>query len=313
MHYNTVNFGNAIRKIRKKLKLTQKDVATITGINENTMRRLENGKVLPKQETLDLLSIAYKQDISQIFLSCRMDSFSVYTDLMIEIEKAFEASNPHQLKECLSNLIALTQSDMSPFYKKLLEQTVFLIKGAISMIEAVDYETCYQLFLSGLLLTIDDFNYTNYREHFYNKLELQLLMNIAVAENDRNNHSIALELLDFCVWYLEHNLDLKKGVLPTKIYLNASYMHYLNASFYDALNYANQGIAYNNSQRSQYGIGHLYARRGFAALKLGYDTSDYMDAFNKAAFYHDVLGQEALKELLTRTLKERKGIDLLNH
>lgn len=64
MHYNTVNFGNAIRKIRKKLKLTQKDVATITGINENTLRRLENGKVLPKQETLDLLRLP----INKIFL-----------------------------------------------------------------------------------------------------------------------------------------------------------------------------------------------------------------------------------------------------
>ena len=290
------------------MNLTQKEVCDLTGINENTMRRIENGKVLPKQETLDLLSSVYKLDVSQVFLACRMDNFGEYSLLMEEIEKAFEASNPWQLKECLNELSNLFNSDMNQFYKNILQQTIHIIEAGIASLEDRDYNLSYTHIIKGLKVTIDQFNYGNYKDHVYNKLELQLLMNLAVTENARNNVDIALQILDFCVSVVENETELKKSILPTKIYLNASYMNYLNNQYEKSLLLANKGIEFNVNARSQYAIGHLYARKGFAELKLNID--EYIVSFRKALFFHDVLEQHDLKELLVKILKEKEGIDI---
>ena len=43
-----ISFGKALRKIRKDLNLTQNDVSLLSGINSETIRRIENGKVVPR-------------------------------------------------------------------------------------------------------------------------------------------------------------------------------------------------------------------------------------------------------------------------
>lgn len=67
MFYQLEEFGKRLRSIRKALNLTQTDVRDYVGLNEDTLRKIENGTSMPKVETLDLLSIAYKQNIYNLF------------------------------------------------------------------------------------------------------------------------------------------------------------------------------------------------------------------------------------------------------
>lgn len=310
MYYNTDSFGNAIRSIRQNLKLTQKDVIEQTGINENTLRRLENGKVLPKQETLDLLSVVYKQDVSQVFLSCRMDDFGKYSELMEEIDQAFEASDTQWLSKCLEALLELSQTEMSPYYKRMLEQTICLINGAIPSINRSNFEVAQKYILKGLKISIPDFDYENFKDHLYNKIELHLLMGLGITENDLNNQALAQSILSHCVHILDTTPELRKGILPTKVYLNASYRFYVNGLYKESLDYANQGIDYNNKTLSQSSIGDLYFRKGMAELDLNLEASIYMSSFKKARFFLESLGREDLVNLMINILKDRYNITL---
>ncbi|ABY92652.1 hypothetical protein JCM16816_10870 [Thermoanaerobacter brockii subsp. lactiethylicus] len=53
-------FGEELKNIRKSLGLSQSDVTEQVFISRDTLRKFENGKVIPKQETLDLLSHLYE-------------------------------------------------------------------------------------------------------------------------------------------------------------------------------------------------------------------------------------------------------------
>lgn len=48
MYYNLKGFGEALKEIRHTLHLTQKDISLKVSINLETLRKIENGLVLPK-------------------------------------------------------------------------------------------------------------------------------------------------------------------------------------------------------------------------------------------------------------------------
>lgn len=72
MYYNLKGFGEALKEIRHTLHLTQKDISLKVSINLETLRKIENGLVLPKQETLDLLSSALNMDIAELLWTIMM-------------------------------------------------------------------------------------------------------------------------------------------------------------------------------------------------------------------------------------------------
>lgn len=74
-YYDLEAFGNELKDIRKSLRLTQKDVAKQTLISIDTLRRIENGKVMPKQETLDLMSVIFKRDLNELLLKYRLKDY----------------------------------------------------------------------------------------------------------------------------------------------------------------------------------------------------------------------------------------------
>ena len=61
------DFGEEIKNIRRSLKMTQRSVRERVGISENTLMKIEKGLVIPKYETLELLSLAFKLDLTAIF------------------------------------------------------------------------------------------------------------------------------------------------------------------------------------------------------------------------------------------------------
>jgi len=71
--FDLVNFGILLRNIRRKSGLSQLNVKTQTGINEDTLRKLENGSVIPKYETIETLSSIYKCDLLKLLQSFRVD------------------------------------------------------------------------------------------------------------------------------------------------------------------------------------------------------------------------------------------------
>ena len=69
MYYNLFLFG-------EKLSLTQKQVVDLALIDERTLRRMEQGKVIPKLETLEVLSVIYNTDLVSVIIESRISDYS---------------------------------------------------------------------------------------------------------------------------------------------------------------------------------------------------------------------------------------------
>lgn len=85
MYYDLKGFGSELRRIRKSLHLSQKQVRDAIGLNEDTLRKLENGSSMPRIETLDLLSITFKTDIFRIFSNYKINVDTYFEKRIIEI------------------------------------------------------------------------------------------------------------------------------------------------------------------------------------------------------------------------------------
>lgn len=85
MYYDLDGFGKAIRTLRKSIKLTQTDVRSFVGLNEDTLRKLENGTSMPKIETIDMLSVAYKTDVFKVFSRYKISFDNYFEDRVVKL------------------------------------------------------------------------------------------------------------------------------------------------------------------------------------------------------------------------------------
>lgn len=104
MYIGLISFGKELRDIRIKLGLTQNDVSGLTGINTETLRRIEGGRVMPKFETLSNLSSVYKVDLNKLFLKYRLEDFDYIYELKNNLESKFDRDEFHTLNTELKKL-----------------------------------------------------------------------------------------------------------------------------------------------------------------------------------------------------------------
>ena len=69
--FDLVTFGKRVKNLRKSLNYTQKDVERIIGINSDTLRKIEAGSVVPRYDTLELLSSVLMKDLLKEFTTYR--------------------------------------------------------------------------------------------------------------------------------------------------------------------------------------------------------------------------------------------------
>ncbi len=97
---------------------------------EILLEKIENGKVLPKQETLELLSHLYKKDLNELLLKYRLKDFPTFFDIKCSLENKLESGNFESLKEDVDRLKKLLEKgNMSLYYSKLLNQLLLLAES----------------------------------------------------------------------------------------------------------------------------------------------------------------------------------------
>lgn len=126
-YYDLEAFGEELKNIRKSLGLSQSDVSKYGFINRDTLRKIENGKVIPKHETLELLSHLYKKDLNELLLKYRLNDYSIFFDIKSSLEKKLESGDFESLRDDIDRLKKLLKkSDMSLYYSKLLNQLLLI-------------------------------------------------------------------------------------------------------------------------------------------------------------------------------------------
>lgn len=191
-HYNLNLFGLELRKIRKQLNLTLEGVSALSGINGDALGRIENGKVIPKYETLEYLSPIYKHDLNALLLKYRIDDYSAFYYIKARLESKIDKDEFHTLDIEIMELEKLIESINSNFYKIYIDQLILLAKSIILYKKEHEYNKALNSLIEAMKLTNPNFIIDSYSSFIYSPMELRILMNISFVLNRLGNKKYIL-------------------------------------------------------------------------------------------------------------------------
>lgn len=121
-----MDIGERIREIRKDKKMTQRELAALTGVAENTIRQYELHLRRPKVEQLK--SIARVFDCSLDYLTGadeRLESIDFYLDKIFTLLGYTPISNNEQSCGCDTSMISV--EDMAEVREKVISFIKFTL------------------------------------------------------------------------------------------------------------------------------------------------------------------------------------------
>lgn len=309
---NLKDFGLELRRIRKSSRLTQTKVKDMTGLNEDTLRRIEKGLVIAKYETLELLSVAYKTDLLALLKQFRTNqelyTFYRYFDrLIISNQIKDNPTIKNELKMLLEMHANGSYVNSSEFdlLKVMVQETINYFDENYS-----DHEASVKILTENLKLSIEDFVLANFSAYTYSHLETRVLLLICLLLIKANQLRFSTDIMLFC---LEHISDVQFisdecHKIKIKLFLNISYNLYILDSYEASLAYANKGIAYANQISSSYCLPHLIARK--AAAEYHFDPESATKSFKDAINLFKILDQTALADSYIEIVKNRYHLNI---
>lgn len=303
MFYNLEAFGNRLKEIRKSLKISQNYISCITGIDEKTIRRIENGKVLPKLDTLDILSPYYKEDLVSLLLEYRFDDYSAFSKISNKIENKIDNEEHHTLHEELKELNLLLSKTENPYCRNLIDQLIYFAEAATIYKYNKDVNLALSKFINAIKYTIPYFSLDNYTDFVYSSTEIRILMNIAFIMNKLNNKNKYIEILEFCI----ESVDTDDELYP-KLCHNLASAYIRIKEYSKALTFSNLGIEASQNNRNYKGLNILYYGKGLAEYYLG--KVEYINSLKLSISLCEAFGQVNLKENIIASCKKIIGINL---
>ncbi len=303
LYYNLQGFGEEVRSIRNNLKLTQKDVYELSSVHVDTLRKIEHGKVMPIQETLDLLSPIFKKDLNKLLLDYRLNDYSTFQEIRNRLESKIDRDEYQTLSVELNDLKTLLNNESNTYFTNLINQLILLIESIILSKEYSNFNKSFDKLIEAIKITTPDFSLDSYKSFIYNSTELRILMNMALVLDEIESIEKSLKIMEFCMEIVDSN----ERLYP-KICYNLSYTYHRLDMHKSALKYSDLGIEYCNKHRDYNGLNLLYFRKGIAEYLIGYES--YMDSLKKCIYLCEILGQYELKNMVIKSCKDFYNIDI---
>lgn len=304
LNYNLDLFGEKMREIRVNLDLTQKRISELTGIDSVTIRRIENGKVIPKLETLELLSPIYKMDLINLLLKYRFDDYSLFLDIKNRIEFKLDSADFDTLNLELKELNVLLSSTNNSYYKVIIKQLILFVEAiALYKNNRGKYSEALNMLIKSIRMTTSSFDLDNYNSYVYSSTELRILMNIAFLLNKLNYYEKYIEIMEFCF----KSADPSDDIYP-KLCHNLSGALNRKKEYVKALHVSNMGIEACQKTRNLNGLNILYYGKAIVEFQLG--NPEYIKSLDIALTLCEALGQDKLKNEIILNFKEAFGVDL---
>ena len=300
MFYNLSLFGKRLEEIRKNLNITQKEISRLTGIDAVTIRRIEYGKVVPKLDTLEILSPIFKKDLISLLIQYRFDDYSVFYEIKNKIESKLD-DDLHTLHTEFEELNILLSSTKNPYYKNLINQLILLTEAVILYRNNNNNDISLNKLVEAIRITTSNFNLDDYKEFVYSSMEIRILMNMAFIFNKLNHKEKYLEIMEFCM----DSVDSNDEIYP-KLCHNLAGVYSRNKDFKKALKYSNMGIRSCQENRNLNGLSLLYYGKGSAEYRL--NKEDYIESFKTSMYLCKALGQNTLENTITNNCEKFFGI-----
>lgn len=309
--YNLEPFGIELKKLRLLNGLTQTDVQALSGINPDTLRRLENGYTIPKYETLEILSDIYKVDLLDLLRSYRSNEKlynyydrvdSLICNYDIKILKDLTADFEEFIEDGKEDLITPSTYDQ---FKLMIEGI-----GQYFSLDNKNRLNSLNTFVEALKLSIHDFELLNYSNFKYSIIEKRILILIALGLAEQKNYELSNNYLNMVLDNMdltakvEHNVSL----LIIKVYIQLAYNSFSLSDDILALEYADKGIDYSVKNNIMFALYLLYYRKAVAEFLLSHEN--HMDSFNKSITLLEIQNNPQLIKLYKDVTYEKYGLNI---
>jgi len=222
--YNLDEFGKELRKIRKSFGFSRAYVQETVGVSIDTIRKIESGLVVPRYNTLELLSVAYKQDLLELLKNCRVNKFLMefHDDLDHIItcyDKGAAAGLKKRLEDNFSNAAPLAMINPSE-----LNQFIEFVDAVSAYYSEfrVDRENTKRDLINALRLTLPDFSLKDFKKYTYSYIEFRILLLVSLLIGKEGDNILSNGILYFILKTIGDNENTTKYIdfLIINIYFN---------------------------------------------------------------------------------------------
>lgn len=281
--YDLIPFGQRLRSIRKNLGYSQKEVSKLSGINVDTLRKLESGQSIPRFDTLEhlthiyktnllLLLDAYKSSKALFHYYDQIDQLITSNDLekIQKIKSQFDHDHKAQ-KDTLINARDYDQLNM--FFEALIlsyDQDSKVLEKAIGMLT------------DSLSLTLIGFEVDNFGQFKYNFFEQRILFLIASILVPLNKSNLSNKILKHLLNAFDFSIysSLNEKRLIAKSYSLIAYNYHMIDAHDQVIQYANMGIQHCITHEISTYLYLLLSRKGLAEYNL--NNPNYKISLKKA-------------------------------
>lgn len=302
MYYNLFLFGKRLKDIREKLGLTQKQVVDMALIDERTLRRMERGKVIPKLETLEALSVIYKTDLVSAIIESRITDYSMLLQTQRNIDLKLINEEMSNFDNELKLIDKLLENIENEYYKILITQFKFFLYG-IRYYKNKEYQNAMDMYINAIKQTLNDFSIDNYKEYSFSLMEIRILMNIALVEDKCEQDEKYEEILKFCVNQCDENNEIYPRICHNLAGVYRKKEEYSRALFYD-----NKGIEICKKNMFADTLAVLYYGKAFVEYRL--EKTEYKKSLDLSLQLCKIFEQIELTKQIIVNCEDVLGIDM---
>ena len=307
--FDLTKFGDHLRNIRTSLGYTQEKAAKLSRLATDTLRRIENGEVVPRYDTLAHLSLTYKRDLLALLASYSNanDLFDLYyrfNDLIVNYDlDAFQ-----QLSQNLEDYISNMSAKSILVNIAAAEQFKLMLAGTEKHYSS-DYKGSLEDCCAAMRISHPTFEPERFHAFKYTEFELRILFMIATSLS-REKERLSNEIMLFCLKHLDGSMyaTWHEKLLRIKIYFNLSYNYHRIDDHQNALKVATEGIDFCNDNYLSHCLGALLYRKGIAQYHLGHP--EYLTSLQSSVHMLDIQGAHELAERYISVTRETYGISL---
>ena len=302
MYYNLFLFGERLKSIREKLGLTQKQVVDMAFIDERTLRRMELGKVIPKLETLEALSVIYKTDLVSAIIESRITDYSMLLQTQRNIDLKLINEEMSNFDNELKLIDKLLENIENEYYKILITQFKLFLYG-IRYYKNKEYQSALNMYINAIKQTLNDFSLDNYKEYSFSLMEIRILMNIALVEDKCEQNEKYEEILKFCINQCDENNEIYPRICHNLAGVYRKKEEYSRALFYD-----NKGIETCKKNMFADTLAVLYYGKAFAEYRL--EKTEYKKSLDLSLQLCKIFEQIELMKQIIVNCEDVLGIDM---
>lgn len=299
--YNMKKLGATLRTIRESNNLTRQQVSTHLGLHTDSLRKIESGSVIPKYESLEMLSQLYRIDILNLLRTHRHN---------ISLENIYESLDEFLINDKIESILDLkNQIHKDPNKYALLSQDeYFTLKLFIDSVIVFHENKTPDLQEMVIILEqhIDINTLKNFKiTQMASPLLTRLANVLAMIQMRLSNYDSSINILEVILEIAKTDATnlYASFKFVVKYCYSLSYCYFLQSNYEKSLYYANQGIDLAVKNQSMYMLYSLYSRKGASEFKLEIDT--YKDSFAKCIHLADMLGDESLTKKYIEITREK--------